>query len=286
MSSPRPKDLHRTSAVDHPTTWSVLQIPLAYGRRVSMTALAWRLGQLSIFALMVVAWELIGLWRPILAVELSSPGLVIQELRGMLDLDGWHHVWVTLSTAAFGCAVGTAMACIATLVLASNRLLRNFLSPFIVILNAVPRVALAPLFILWFGIGIRAGTAFVIAIIFFLVFVNLFTGVQTIDRLYLMNARALGGGKLWILREVYIPSVLAWLIASLRNAVALALLGAAVAELIAGTAGLGFLIAQGTNSGNSAEVIAAALILALVTLLANSVISRVERNLLAWQLSQ
>jgi NitT/TauT family transport system permease protein len=165
-------------------------------------------------------------------------------------------------------------------------LLRNFLSPFIVILNAVPRVALAPLFILWFGIGIRAGTAFVIAIIFFLVFVNLFTGVQTIDRLYLMNARALGGGKLWILREVYIPSVLAWLIASLRNAVALALLGAAVAELIAGTAGLGFLIAQGTNSGNSAEVIAAALILALVTLLANSVISRVERNLLAWQLSQ
>ena len=243
----------------------------------------WPLAQASLFLLLVVIWQLVAISNPILTIELSTPVKVAEQLRDWLNLDGWGQVWITISTALAGLVVGTALACLATAVLASSRLLRAFMAPFIVVLNAIPRIALAPLFILWFGIDARAGVAFVVVITFFVVFVNLFTGIEQIEPLLLMNARTLGASRLWLLREVYLPSVLVWLLASLRNTVALALLGAAVAELIAGTAGLGYLMGQGTNNGDSAEVIGAALILAAITLVASGLIDAAERRLLAWK---
>jgi NitT/TauT family transport system permease protein len=161
--------------------------------------------------------------------------------------------------------------------------LARLLAPYVAAANAVPKVVLAPLFVLWFGFGLESKVAFVASAIFFIVFYNLYVGVRSIDPLYLTNVRVLGASSLWQIRAVYIPAMVGWIAVSLRVSVGFALLGAVVAEFLGSNQGVGHLIALGQAALAPNEVLAGVLVIAFLAAIVDSGIVRLQERLVVWR---
>jgi NitT/TauT family transport system permease protein len=150
-------------------------------------------------------------------------------------------------------------------------------------LNAVPRVVLAPLFVIWFGIGLGSKVALAVMLVAVLIFFTVFTGIRGVDRRLVERVTTLGGGWRDLLREVYLPSVVAWVLGNLKVAVGFAFTGAVVGEFVASTKGLGYLLSFAQSSYNSALMIALVALIMGFVLLIFGVTGWVERRLLRWR---
>ena len=242
-------------------------------------------GQIGVFVAVLALWQVLATLSPTAEQLLGSPAGVLSTLKDMAAHDGWEQVWTTARTALYGYILGIVAACVATAVLVPFKTVMEFLDPFLLVLNALPRVAIAPIFILWLGVGVEAGIAFVITTIFLLVFMNLYAGARGVDQLYIQNMTALGAPKSALLLQVYVPAVFGWLMASLRTAAAWALLGAALSEYLAGSSGLGYLLAQGGMLADPDLVSAAATLIAVMALLAHLLLGIIDRRLTRWRTS-
>ncbi|UOY03191.1 ABC transporter permease [Blastococcus sp. PRF04-17] len=240
----------------------------------------------------VLLWGgLIGLWQlaanrvPVVETITGSPVLVTRQL-GLFVTDPlfWQDVGITVRSAAVGFAFGVSSACLSVALTWPFALVRRFIAPFLVIANAVPRIALAPLFILWFGIGTTSAAVFVASLIFLIVYLNVFSGLSSIDTVYVHNAKVLGAGRGWLARSVYVPAVTGWLMTSLRLAVVWAVLGAALAEYLGGSQGLGSYLTRGNILGDPALLVGAATVIAVISLLADRALAHVERRFTQWRL--
>jgi NitT/TauT family transport system permease protein len=180
----------------------------------------------------------------------------------------WKHLWVTLSESMLAFVIGSAAA---------------VLDPYVKRLNALPRVVLAPIFTLWFGLGIWSKVALGVTLVFFIVFFNVYQGVREVSPTVLANARMLGMSERALLRHVYWPSALSWMFSSLHTAVGFAVVGAVVGEYLGSAAGLGYLIQQAEGVFDVAGVFAGMFILAVFVLIIDAAVSRVEKRLLAWR---
>lgn len=247
-------------------------------------AVGWKFAPILPWVAVLTLWQVIGMvWPPALYL-LSSPLEVGAQLFEWLRGPVWPDIGVTVRSAAIGYVLGVLLACVMIMVIMPFSFLRDFVRPFVVLLNAVPQVAIAPIFILWFGIGVKASVIFVVTAIFLIVFLNLYAGIESIDPIYAMNARALGAKPWTLIREVYLPAAFGWLMTSLKVAAAWAILGASLAEYLAGTAGLGHLMMRGSILAEASQVAAAATILALLGVLANVVLGRVEAKYSKWRI--
>lgn len=195
----------------------------------------------------------------------------------------WPHLWVTLIETVLSFVVGMVTAVACGLLLSLNDFLARLLDPFIKAANAALRVIFAPIFALWFGLGIWSKVALGTTLVFFIVFFNVFQGVREVSPVVLSNVRMLGANRRQLLRHVYLPSAASWMFSSLHNAVGMAFVGAVVGEYLGSARGIGYLILEAEGTFNINAVIAGIFVLTTFALVIDTFVTRIERRLLVWQ---
>ena len=195
----------------------------------------------------------------------------------------WEQILVTLEETILGFLIGVILGVVFGIFLGRNRLVADVCGPYIKAMNAMPRVVLGSIFVIAFGLGIESKVALAVVLVFFVVFFNAFQGVREVDRNLLANARILGANERQLSTTVILPSALSWIIASLHTSFGFALVGAIVGEYLGAVKGIGLMIATAQGTFNANGVFAAMLILAVVAVIAESVVTWLENRLIRWR---
>jgi NitT/TauT family transport system permease protein len=195
----------------------------------------------------------------------------------------WDDIGVTLKEAVYGFFLGTGAGVLFGLLLGQNRFLSDVLSPYIKIVNAVPRIILGVIFVVAFGLGTFPKVLLAAVLVFFIVFFNAFQGVREVNPNLVANVKVLGASPLQVARHVTIPSALTWIIASLHTAFGFAIIGALVGEVLGSQRGMGLVIVQAQNRFDPNTVFAGMAIMAVITLAAEFLITLLEKRVLAWR---
>nr|VFJ91040.1 MAG: NitT/TauT family transport system permease protein [Candidatus Kentron sp. LFY] len=250
----------------------------AQGKRnsadLSMTVMRW--GLVTTF---IAFWELgaeIGFIDPF---YFSAPSRIAHTLylwavQGMLS----KHLWVTLSEAGVGFLVGLFLGITCGFLFAASPRLDAVLQPFIVILNAMPRIAFAPLIILWFGLGFLSKVVIVVSLVFFVVFFNTYRGFKEINPAIVKNARVMGATPVQMLLHVYLPATLAWTFASIRVSVGFSIIAAVLGEYIGASAGIGYLIDNAQANFDATGVMTGLVTLTIAVAILDGVLQTIERR--------
>ncbi|HSV22494.1 MAG TPA: ABC transporter permease [Xanthobacteraceae bacterium] len=214
----------------------------------------------------------------------STPGdVAVRVVRLFASGAIWQHLWVTLVEAVLAFAIGSVGGVLIGFWFARRPMVAAVFDPYVKMINALPRVVLAPIFTLWFGLGIWSKVALGVTLVFFIVFFNVYQGVKEVSPTVLANARMLGMNDRALMRHVYWPSALSWMFSSLHTSVGFAVVGAVVGEYLGSAAGLGYLIQQAEGIFDVAGVFAGMLILAGFVIAIDGGVTSVERRLLAWR---
>ncbi len=195
----------------------------------------------------------------------------------------WYHLWITLTEAILAFVIGALAGIVFGFWFARKPLVAAVFDPYVKAANALPRVVLAPIFALWFGLGIWSKVALGFTLVFFIVFFNVYQGVKEVSPTVLSNARMLGMNERQLLRHVYMPSALSWVFSSLHTSVGFAVVGAVVGEYLGSAAGLGYLIQQAEGVFDVTGVFAGMFVLMAFVLIVDWLVTLVERRLLAWR---
>ncbi|MFG2138270.1 ABC transporter permease [Streptomyces sp. NPDC048650] len=237
---------------------------------------------------------LIGLWEGLAraavidSFNFSMPSKIWDQisqwaLHGTPQGSLWEQIWYTLYEALLGWVIGVIGGVVLGIALGRIRFLADVLGPYIKVLNALPRIVLAPIFLIWFGLGPASKVASAVVLVFFPVFFNAFQGAREVDRNLVANSRILGASPRQVTLQVVIPSATSWIFTSLHVSFGFALIGAIVGEYIGATKGLGLLVSASQGTFNAAGVYAAMAILAVVALLAEGLLAFLERRLFRWK---
>lgn len=246
-------------------------------------SLAIRAGQIGIGVALLLIWHTVsGRW--IDPFFISSPDAVAIKLWTW-GVDGtlWHAFTYTFKAMIAGFIIGSLAGFFTGFALGRSDLLARLFDPYITAIYCMPKIALAPLLILWFGIGIESKIAMSALIVFFLVFLNTFSGVRDVNPLYLHVTSIMGASPMQQLRLVIFPSAAAWVLTGLKVSVPYALIGAVVGELISSNRGIGFLIGQASGIFDTAGVFAGLTVLAVTGIVLNAGLKKLERRLLRWR---
>jgi NitT/TauT family transport system permease protein len=243
----------------------------------------------SLFLVVLIGgWELAARLGWIDSFFFGQPSRIAAQIwtwvtKGTAQGPLWQQITATMEETVLGFLIGVVLGIIFGIALGRNRLLADILGPYIKGANAIPRVVLGSIFIIWLGLGMQSKVALAVVLVFFVVFFNAFQGVREADRNLIANARILGASPRQLSMEVILPSALTWIIASLHTSFGFALVGAVVGEYLGATQGLGLMIqtAQGTFNANG--VFAAMFILAAVALIAEGLITALENRLIRWR---
>ena len=201
----------------------------------------------------------------------------------VVNRDIYQHLWVTLVETALAFVIGTGLGLACGLWLALSPLAAAITDPYIKAMNSMPRVILAPIFAVWFGLGIGSKVALGVTLVFFIVFFNVYQGVKEVSPIVLANTRMLGASPRQLLRHVYLPSATSWVFSSLHTSVGLAFVGAVVGEYLGSARGVGYLILQAEGSFDINTVMAGILVLTVFALALDAAVGRIEKRLMRWQ---
>lgn len=218
----------------------------------------------------------------------SSPSaiwsrLVEWTIEGTSEGPLWLHLYVTMQEAMLGFAIGSVAGIVVGIALGRNQMLSDIFSIYIKVFNSIPRVVLAPIFIMVFGLGIGSKVALAFIMVFFVVFANAFQGVREADRNLMANARILGARGWQLTRAVVIPSAMSWIFASLHVSFGFAIIGAIVGEFVGSRHGIGLLINIAKGTFDSAGMYAAIVVIMIVALAAEYLMTWVEGRLATWR---
>ena len=191
----------------------------------------------------------------------------------------WKHLWVTLIESVLAFVIGSIGGVLVGFWFARQPRTAAVFDPYVKMINALPRVVLAPIFALWLGLGIWSKVALGVTLVFFIVFFNVYQGVKEVSPTVLANARMLGMSERQLMRHVYWPSALSWMFSSLHTSVGFAVVG----EYLGAAAGLGYLIQQAEGVFDVAGVFAGMFVLATFVIVIDTIVSIVEKRLLVWR---
>ena len=232
----------------------------------------------------------LSLWQGLVSLKLLDPFFVsrptaIAHRIATWVIDGslWRHLAATLEESLLGLVLGAAAGISLGFLLGRSPVLARVFDPYIKMLNAVPRVVLAPLFLLWFGLGIWSKVALAVTLVFFVMFFNTYQGVRDAERVLIDNVRMLGATERQLVRHVLIPSALTWIFSSLQTSLGFAMVGAVVGEYLGATRGLGYVISQAEGTFDTTGVFAGMTVLGLVVVIVSAGVTRLERWLLRWK---
>lgn len=264
--------------------------PLAVltGARVRRRKAQVRAAQAATALVILGAWEILSRVGVIDPFFFGSPFGIVSRLadwavNGTAYGSLWLQIWVTLEEALLGFLVGVVLGVACGVTLGEIPFLADVFQPFIKAVNALPRIVLGSIFIMWLGLGLASKVVLAAVLVFFVVFFNAFQGVRSVDRNFVANARILGATRLQVVRHVVIPSAMTWIIASLHVALGLAIIGAIVGEFLGSQHGLGLVIATAQNTFDANGVFAAMLIIGVLAVSAEAAMEVLERRLLAWR---
>jgi len=243
----------------------------------------------------LVAIVAIGAWQLFTTVPIfgtlvlppfffSTPNdVAVRVVKLFADGMIWKHLWVTLSESLLAFVIGSVAGVVIGFWFARQPMIAAVFDPYVKMVNALPRVVLAPIFTLWLGLGIWSKVALGVTLVFFIVFFNVYQGVKEVSPTVLANARMLGMSERQLMRHVYWPSALSWMFSSLHTSVGFAVVGAVVGEYLGSAAGLGYLIQQAEGVFDVAGVFAGMFVLACFVILIDGLVSVVEKRLLVWR---
>jgi len=195
----------------------------------------------------------------------------------------YPHLWITLVETLLAFAVGSLLGLVVGLWLALSQTASALADPYIKAANAMPRVILAPIFALWFGLGIISKVALGVTLVFFIVFFNVFQGIKEVSPTVLANARMLGASRQQLLKSIYLPSATSWVFSSLHTSIGMAFVGAVVGEYLGSASGVGYLIVQAEGVFDINTVFAGILVLTAFALVLDLIVTQVEERLLVWR---
>ena len=198
----------------------------------------------------------------------------------------WYHLGITLTETVLAFVFGAAGGVMCGFVFARKELLAAVFDPYIKAANALPRVVLAPIFALWFGLGIWSKVALGFTLVFFIVFFAVYQGVREVSQTVLANARMLGMNERQLMRHVYWPAAMTWMFSSLHTSVGFALVGAVVGEYLGSSAGLGYKIHEAESVFDVTGVFSGMLILTIFVLILDAIVTMIENRLLVWRPGQ
>jgi NitT/TauT family transport system permease protein len=258
-----------------------------------------RIWQVALLLAMLLSWQLVSrdaqyaffLGEPVkVAVRIWSwfmpfgfePNTLFPDgVPGRADI--YEHLGITLLETMLAFVIGTAAGLAFGLWLALSPTASALLDPYIKAANSMPRVILAPIFAMWFGLGIWSKVALAVTLVFFIVFFNVYQGVKEVSPVVLANARMLGANQQQLLRSVYLPSATSWVFSSLHTSVGLAFVGAVVGEYLGSARGVGYLILQAEGTFDVNTVFAGMVVLTAFALLLDGLVGRIEQHLMKWQ---
>lgn len=253
-----------------------------------------RLGQICVLLAIFGCWYVLtapGLLPPVYFDTPDKAAFFFGEPLKVLSIVAdwfatgsiYRHLWVTLVETLLAFVVGTILGVAVGIWLALAPTASAIFDPYLKALNAMPRVILAPIFFIWFGLGIASKVALGVTLVFFIVFFNVYQGVREVSPTVLANVRILGASQRQLLRAVYLPSAMSWVFASLHNSVGMAFAGAVVGEYLGSSEGVGYLIHQAESVFDINTVFAGILVLTVFALVLDGLVTLAERRLLVWQ---
>jgi NitT/TauT family transport system permease protein len=254
-----------------------------------------RIWQVGLLVVIFVLWHVLtkpGLIPPIVfendqqaAFFFGEPLKVLGRIWAwfVTNADIYQHLWVTLLETVLAFGIGTALGLACGLWLALSPMAALITDPYIKALNSMPRVILAPIFAVWFGLGVASKVALGVTLVFFIVFFNVYQGVKEVSPVVLANARMLGASGRHLLRHVYLPSATSWVFSSLHTSVGLALVGAVVGVYLGSSRGVGYLILQAEGAFDINSVMAGILVLTVFALALDATVGKRETRLMKWQ---
>nr|WP_249159118.1 ABC transporter permease subunit [Bradyrhizobium tropiciagri] len=239
--------------------------------------------RLLLLAVLLLLWQF-GSTLGHFDFYVSTPGAIGASFWSLLRSgDFAFHAGITTAEALLGFVIGGSCGVVVGLALGRSAFLADVLDPFLTAFYSLPKVALAPLFVLWFGIGIEMKIILAAVTVFFLVFLNTYTGVRNVSHEQLLVIRLMGANERHLLTKVVVPSAITWVFAGLRLSVPYALIGAVVGEIIASNRGLGFLVSDAAAKFDTAGVFAALLGIVALAMLLNFAVKQAETRLMPWK---
>jgi NitT/TauT family transport system permease protein len=240
--------------------------------------------QIALPAALLLLWHVLVKTEVLPAFFFGEPLVVLERIGDWFTSGSiWPHLGVTLLETVLAFAIGTVGGLGFGLWLGLSDGAAALLDPYIKGLNAMPRVILAPIFAVWFGLGVWSKVLLGVTLVFFIVFFSVYHGVREVNRNVLDNARMLGATRRQLLRHVYLPSATAWVFASLHSAVGMAFVGAVVGEYLGSASGVGYLILQAEGVFDINSVFAGVLVLTACALVLDGLVTLAERRLLRWR---
>ena len=244
--------------------------------------------QVAVFVIVFGGWQLFTSLKIVDPFFFGQPSGIVRTAwqwvqHGTNQGSIWLQIYTTMEEAVFGFFIGVAAGVVVGVLLGQFRFLSDVLSPYIKAVNALPRIVLGALFVIVLGLGISSKIVLAAFLVFFVVFFNAYQGVREVDGNLVNNARILGASRMQVIRNVVLPSAMTWIIASLHVAFGFAVIGAIVGEVLGAQHGLGVLITDSQNNFNTDGIFAGMIIIGLIALIAEWLISLLERRLLAWR---
>jgi sulfonate transport system permease protein len=273
MTAPDTK-LDQTGALEHGDPF----------RTQRLRAMGMLLGQIVLGIVLLLFWQGAS-GRMVDNFFISNPLDVGARLLGW-TLDGsiFAHIWATVYATMMGFFIGAIGGAVLGVWLGVSPLASRLLNPYLNALNALPKVALAPLFVLWFGLGIESKIALAAVLVLFLVFLNTFAGVREVDQDLIDGARLMRATRMQVIVKVIIPSAMSWVFAGLRISVPYALIGAVLGEMIAANRGLGYLVQFSGAQFDTAGVFAVLIVIALLAVALNFLVDTVQSRIERWRI--
>ncbi|MGV9802964.1 ABC transporter permease [Mycobacterium sp. NPDC003449] len=244
------------------------------------------LGQIVFVVVWLGSWELLSgpVIDPFFA---SSPSAIAGQIYRWVESGFiWVHLFTTLKEFIIGLALGIVGGTLVGFTLGRMPTAAAILNPFVTMVYSLPKLALAPIFILWFGIGLSSKVVLVALMTFFLVFYNTFTGARDVDPLYVNSLRIMGASRRTVYQRVVIPSASVWVMTGIRIAVPQALIGAIVGELISSNQGIGFVVANAASFFDTTGVLAGVALVAVVSVVLSQTVIKIEQRVTRWKEAQ
>src|SRR6266404_1449336 len=245
--------------------------------------------QLLVAIIAVLLWQLFTT-VPIAGVKVLPPfffstpiDVATRIAKWFVEGTIWKHLWITLIESVLAFVIGSLAGILTGFWFAQQPLVAAVLDPYVKMINALPRLVLAPIFALWLGLGVTSKVALGVTLVFFIVFFNVFQGIKEVSPTVLANARMLGASKRHLLRQIYLPSATSWVFSSLHTSVGMAFVGAVVGEYLGSAKGVGYLILQAEGVFDINTVIAGILVLTIFALLLDFAVTKIEARLLVWR---
>jgi NitT/TauT family transport system permease protein len=262
------------------------QVLAAAGRRARSTARRERAVVYgcvaSLGAALLLFWQY-GIGHLVDQRYVSRPSAVAAALANLLgDGELWQHIRATMTEAGLGYLIGVAVGLVMAIVLVSSPLLDEVVSPFVAGFYSIPKIALGPLFIMWFGIGSLPKVLLAALMVFLIVLINTVAGVRSISPGLIEVSRVLGAGGLTLVRKVVLPGAAPAVVASIRLTFSRAMVGAILGEFIAASQGLGFLIVRASRQFETATVYAGVIVVAVLVMAVAGLLRLLEVRLMPW----